>query len=186
MRHEILPTAVRKSDCSHQLSAINYKVLQAISSQRIREGLSGSTRKRARQAHRLLPRPCRYGSTLPIVAGGGFLLACPKPTEPYRFEVLSPTAGRIGRWQTWLDGNATLPSPSREAAPSRQTHCCGQDAGKGRGAARGVSGYTHNWRRQYGGTDTDAAKELGELIQHNGKLKRLVAKAELDKNAPRE
>lgn len=41
----------------------------------------------------------------------------------------------------------------------------------------------YNWRRQYGGMDTDAAKELRE---QNGKLKRLLAEAELEKDALRE
>lgn len=43
-----------------------------------------------------------------------------------------------------------------------------------------------NWRRQYGGMDTDAAKELKELREQNGKLKRLLAEAELEKDALRE
>ena len=51
----------------------------------------------------------------------------------------------------------------------------------------GVSAATlYNWRRQYGGMDTDAAKELKELREQNGKLKRLLAKAELEKDALRE
>lgn len=44
----------------------------------------------------------------------------------------------------------------------------------------------YNWRRQYGGMDTDAAKELKELRDQNGKLKRLLAEAELEKDALRE
>ena len=43
-----------------------------------------------------------------------------------------------------------------------------------------------NWRRTYGGMDTDAAKELKELRAHNGRLKRLLAEAELEKDALRE
>jgi putative transposase len=35
----------------------------------------------------------------------------------------------------------------------------------------------YNWRRQYGGMDTDAAKELKELREQNGRLKRLLADA---------
>ncbi len=42
------------------------------------------------------------------------------------------------------------------------------------------------WRRQYGGMDTDAAKELMELCEQNGKLERLLAEAELQKGALRE
>lgn len=44
----------------------------------------------------------------------------------------------------------------------------------------------YNWRRQYSGMDTDAAKELKELREQNGKLKRLLAEAELEKDALRE
>ncbi|WP_367620210.1 transposase [Nocardia sp. PE-7] len=42
------------------------------------------------------------------------------------------------------------------------------------------------WRRQYGGVDTDAAKELGALREQNARLKRLLADAELEKYALRE
>ena len=44
----------------------------------------------------------------------------------------------------------------------------------------------YNWRRQYGGMDTDAAKKIKELREQNGKLKRLLAEAELEKDALRE
>jgi putative transposase len=44
----------------------------------------------------------------------------------------------------------------------------------------------YNWRRQYGGMDTDAAKELKELREQNSRLKRLLAEAELEKDALRE
>jgi putative transposase len=44
----------------------------------------------------------------------------------------------------------------------------------------------YNWRRTYGGMDTDAAKELKELREHNAWLKRLLAEAELEKDALRE
>ncbi|MGV9611233.1 IS3 family transposase [Nocardia xishanensis] len=51
----------------------------------------------------------------------------------------------------------------------------------------GVSAATlYNWRRQYGGVDTDAAKELKELREQNARLKRLLADAELEKDALRE
>ena len=43
-----------------------------------------------------------------------------------------------------------------------------------------------NWRRQYAGMATDAAKELKELREQNGRLKRLLAEAELEKDALRE
>ena len=41
----------------------------------------------------------------------------------------------------------------------------------------------YNWRRQYGGMDTDAAKEHKELREQNSRLKRLLADAELEKDA---
>ena len=44
----------------------------------------------------------------------------------------------------------------------------------------------YNWRRTYGGMDTDAAKELKELREQNARLKRLLAEAELEKDALRE
>ena len=44
----------------------------------------------------------------------------------------------------------------------------------------------YNWRRQYGGMDRDAAKELKELREQNSRLKRLLADAELEKDALRE
>lgn len=43
-----------------------------------------------------------------------------------------------------------------------------------------------NWRRSYGEMDTDAAKELKELREQNARLKRLLAEAELQKDALRE
>ena len=54
-------------------------------------------------------------------------------------------------------------------------------------AELGVSAATlYNWRRAYGGMDTDAAKELKELREQNARLKRLLAEAELEKDALRE
>ncbi|BBZ56712.1 transposase [Mycolicibacterium phocaicum] len=51
-------------------------------------------------------------------------------------------------------------------------------------AELGVSPATlYNWRRAYGGMDTDAARELRE---QNARLKRLLAEAELEKDALRE
>ena len=44
----------------------------------------------------------------------------------------------------------------------------------------------YNWRRGYGGMDVDAAKELKELREQNSRLKRLLAEAELEKDALRE
>lgn len=54
-------------------------------------------------------------------------------------------------------------------------------------AELGVSAATmYNWRRQYGSVDTDAAKDLKELREQNARLKRLLAGAELEKDALRE
>ena len=54
-------------------------------------------------------------------------------------------------------------------------------------AELGVSAATLcNWRRAYGGMDTDAAKELRELREQNSRLKRLLAESELEKDALRE
>ena len=44
----------------------------------------------------------------------------------------------------------------------------------------------YNWRRWHGGMDVNAAKELRELREQNSKLKRLLAEAELEKDALRE
>jgi putative transposase len=43
----------------------------------------------------------------------------------------------------------------------------------------------YNWRRGYAGMDTDAAKELKELREQTARLKRLLAEAELEKDALR-
>ena len=54
-------------------------------------------------------------------------------------------------------------------------------------AELGVSAATlYNWRRAYGGMDVEAAKELKELREQNARLKRLLAEAELEKDALRE
>ena len=44
----------------------------------------------------------------------------------------------------------------------------------------------YNWRRTSGGMDTYAAKELKELREQYARLKRLLADAELEKDALRE
>jgi putative transposase len=60
-------------------------------------------------------------------------------------------------------------------------------AGEQVAAELGVSPATlYNWRRTYGGMDTDAAKELKELREQNARLKRLLAEAEPEKDALRE
>jgi transposase-like protein len=44
----------------------------------------------------------------------------------------------------------------------------------------------HRWRAQYGGLKADDAKRLKELTSENARLKRLLAEAELEKDALRE
>ena len=44
----------------------------------------------------------------------------------------------------------------------------------------------YRWRKEYGGLRIDQAKRLKELEQENGRLKRLLADAELDKAILRE
>ena len=44
----------------------------------------------------------------------------------------------------------------------------------------------HRWRAQYGGMKADDAKRLKELASENARLKRLLAEAELEKDALRE
>jgi transposase-like protein len=44
----------------------------------------------------------------------------------------------------------------------------------------------YRWRREYGGLKVDQAKRLKELEKENGRLKRLLADAELDKAILRE
>ncbi|MGW4094111.1 transposase [Nocardia sp. NPDC004718] len=60
-------------------------------------------------------------------------------------------------------------------------------SGEGNAAELKVSAATlYDWRRQYGGIDTDAARELKELREQNARLKRLLAEAELEKDVLRE
>jgi putative transposase len=51
----------------------------------------------------------------------------------------------------------------------------------------GVTDQTYfRWRKEYGGLKVDQAKRFKELEQENGRLKRLLAEAELDKAILRE
>lgn len=53
--------------------------------------------------------------------------------------------------------------------------------------AIGITEQTYyRWRKEYGGLKTDQAKRLKELERENGRLKRLLADAELDKAILRE
>lgn len=44
----------------------------------------------------------------------------------------------------------------------------------------------YRWRKEYGGLRVDQAKRLKELERENGRLKKLLAEAELDKAILRE
>jgi putative transposase len=51
----------------------------------------------------------------------------------------------------------------------------------------GISEATfYNWKAKYGGMTVSDAKRLRELETENGRLKKLVAEAELDKSALKE
>ena len=51
----------------------------------------------------------------------------------------------------------------------------------------GVTDQTYyRWRKEYGGLKTDQARRLKDLERENGRLKRLLADAELDKAILRE
>lgn len=53
--------------------------------------------------------------------------------------------------------------------------------------ALGITDQTYyRWRKEYGGVNSDQAKRLKELERENGRLKRLLADAELDKAILRE
>jgi transposase-like protein len=74
----------------------------------------------------------------------------------------------------------------------RKLRRAGELAAKGKtgeviAAELGVSAATlYNWHRAYSGMDLQAAKELKELREQCGRLKRLLAEAELEKDALRE
>ena len=80
-------------------------------------------------------------------------------------------------------------SPEQIVAKLRQVEV---EVGKGQTvpvACRkvGVTEQTYyRWRREYGGLKVDQARRLKELERENGRLKRLLADAELDKAILRE
>jgi putative transposase len=46
----------------------------------------------------------------------------------------------------------------------------------------GISEQTfYRWKRQYGGLESDQVRELKQVVEENGRLKRLVAELSLDK-----
>jgi putative transposase len=126
-------------------------------------------------------------SVPPKVQIGAVVLACPRGTGPSRFRVLLPV--------NWADRTMeNMAGRKRNSAEDIVRKLRRADeltaAGKTQeeiAADLEVSAATlYNWRRQYGGMDTDAAKELKELREQNSKLKRLLAEAELEKDALRE
>jgi len=55
-------------------------------------------------------------------------------------------------------------------------------AGGGAGPAGGISEQTlYRWKKQYQGLQTDQLRQLKQLQEENGRLKRLVAELTLDK-----
>lgn len=114
-------------------------------------------------------------------------MACPLLTGPLCFRVLLPV--------NWADRTMkNMAGRKRNSAEAIVRKLRRADeltaAGKTQeqiAAELEVSAATlYNWRRQYGGMDTDAAKELKDLREQNGRLKRLLADAELEKDALRE
>jgi putative transposase len=73
---------------------------------------------------------------------------------------------RLRQAEVELAGGQTVPQVCRKLGVSEQTY--------------------YRWRKEYGGVRTDQAKRLKDLERENGRLKRLVAEAELDKAILRE
>ena len=106
--------------------------------------------------------------------------------SPTSFRVLWPDVGLEGTMKTWLVGSG-IPRRTLCASWGADELAAEGKTGEEIAAELGVSAATlYNWRRAYGGMDTDAAKELKELREQNGRLKRLLAEAELEKDALRE
>jgi len=108
---------------------------------------------------------------------------------------MSPTSFRVQWPDVGLEGTMrTMAGRKRHSAEDivRKLRRADELAAEGKtgeeiAAELGVSAATlYNWRRAYGGMDSDAAKELKELREQNGRLKRLLADAELEKDALRE
>jgi putative transposase len=128
-----------------------------------------------------------------VIAGGGSVIgdrsrvACSHWMSPASFRVLWPDVGPEGTMKH-------MAGRKRHSAEDivRKLRRADELTAEGRtgeevAAELGVSAATlYNWRRAYGGMDTDAAKELKELREQNARLKRLLAEAELVKDALRE
>jgi putative transposase len=106
--------------------------------------------------------------------------------SPTSFRVLWPDVGLEG---TMKHGWSEAAFRGGRRVPALRTDELAAEGKNGEevSAELGVSAATlYNWRRAYGGMDTDAAKELKELREQNGRLKRLLAEAELETDALRE
>jgi transposase-like protein len=102
---------------------------------------------------------------------------------------MSPTSFRVLWPDVGLEGTMNMAGRKRHSAEDivRKLRRADELAAEGKtgeeiAAELGVSAATlYNWRRAYGGMDTDAARELKDLREQNGRLKRLLAEAELEK-----
>jgi hypothetical protein len=106
--------------------------------------------------------------------------------SPNSFRVLWPDAWLEGTMKTWLVGSGIPRRTSCVSCAARTSWLLrAKPVRKSRPNSESAA-TLYNWRRAYGGMDTDAAKELKELPEQNGRLKRLLAEAELEKDALRE
>src|SRR3977135_3515797 len=106
--------------------------------------------------------------------------------SPTGFRVLWPDVGLKGTMN--IMAGRKRPSADDFVRQGRRADVLAAQgkAGEEIAAEVGVSAATlYNWRRAYGGMDPDAAKELKELREQNARLKRLLAEAELVKDALR-
>jgi putative transposase len=95
---------------------------------------------------------------------------------------------RLGR-QLIFEGGHSMPRGKKHGAEEiipklREAEIVISQGGTNELAAKqiGVSVQTFlRWRKEYGGLRMDQAKRLKELEKENGRLKRLLADAELDK-----
>jgi putative transposase len=92
--------------------------------------------------------------------------------SPTSFSVLWPDVGLEWTMKTWLVGNGIARRTSCASCARADELIAEGNTGEEVAAELGVSAATlYNWRRTYGGMDTDAVKEL----------KGLLAEAELEK-----
>src|SRR5258705_10932398 len=105
---------------------------------------------------------------------------------------MSPTSSRVLWPDLGLEGTIkTMAGRKRHSAEDivRKLRRADELAAEGKtgeevAAELGVSPATlYNWRRAYGGVETDAAKKLKELREQKARLERLLAGAQLGKDA---